>query len=627
MVLQTLRQGASGWIAKIFLTILTLSFVVWGIADVFRGFGSTTVATVGGRDISAEAFRAEYLDQVQRLGQRLQRGITPAEAKAFGLDRQVLNQMIADATLEQEANRLGLAVGDQEIAESIRNNPAYRRPGANAFDPAYFEQLLRSNGLTEQRFVEMEKRRALRDQVLQSFGSGLTVPQALVDAVHRYESEERNVSYLLVTPQTIGARPAPTEDELRAFFDAHKITFRAPEYRKIAVLALTPEALAAQMTVSDEEAKAAYDRELTRFGTPERRVVQQMVFTKPEDAADASAKLKAGQSFADVATAHGLTARDTDLGLVGKADIIDPRIGEVAFTLTPGTTSEPVTARFGTAIVHVERIEPANQKPFDEVKGEIVKELALDKAHRQMLDKHDAIEDERASGATLAETAKKLSLPLTVIDVDRSGYDPKGQMVEVPGRADVVAGGFASEPGVETDTIQLPSNGGFVWYETQSVTPARDRTFEEAKAQVEKRYEEDAVAKAVETRAKELFDQAKGAGLEQAANAAGIPLQTADGLRRGRTAGPFSTESVGEVFDVKDGAIGLTSGVSAPDRVVFQVTKVTVPPVGPADERVTSQLTNQMENDLLVQYVGALQDQMGVTINQNVLSQVVGAGS
>ncbi len=628
MALQTLRKGASGWIAKIFLVVLTLSFVVWGIADVFRGFGSTTVASVGGEDISADAFRSQYLEQLQQLGRRAGRGISPAEAKAFGLDRQVLNQMIADATLDVEAKRLGLAVGDAQIAKAIQSNPAYRRPGAEAFDPAYFAQLLRSNGLTEQRFVNMEKRRALREQVIQSFGSGLTVPQVLVDAVHRYESEDRSVSYLLVSPKLLGPAPTPTEDELRAFFDAHKITFRAPEYRKISVLALTPEALAGQITVSDQEAKDAYDRELTRFGTPEKREVQQMVFTKPEEAEAASAKIKAGTSFADVATAQGLTSKDTDLGLVAKPEILDPRVGEVAFTLGAGTTSDPVTARFGSVIVHVVRVEPAHQRPFDEVKALIIQELSLEKARRALLDKHDAIEDERASGATLAETAKKVGLPLTVIDVDRSGHDAKGDLVEVPGRTEVVAGGFSTPPGVEADTIQLPQNGGFVWYETDSITPARDRTFDEARAQVAERFEADRVAKAVETRARELFDQAKGgAPLDQVASAAGLEVQTADGLKRGRAGGPFSTESIAQVFDVKEGGVGLAEGANAPDRVVFQVTKVSVPPAWQTNQQVTSQLTTQMENDLLVQYLGALQDQMGVKINQNVLAQATGTGA
>ena len=90
MVLQTLRKGASGWIAKIFLVILSLSFLVWGIADVFRGMGATSVASVGSTEISADAFRRQYLDQLQNISRRAGRPITPEQARAFGLDRQIL---------------------------------------------------------------------------------------------------------------------------------------------------------------------------------------------------------------------------------------------------------------------------------------------------------------------------------------------------------------------------------------------------------------------------------------------------------------------------------------------------------------------------------------------------------
>ncbi|MEP9347379.1 SurA N-terminal domain-containing protein [Xanthobacter sp. KR7-225] len=629
MALQTLRKGASGWIAKIFLVVLTLSFLVWGIADVFRGFGASSVASVGGTDISANEFRARYLEQVQQIGRRTGRGLSPEQARALGVDRQVLNQMIADATLEAEGKRLGLAVSNAQVADAIAANPAYRRPGAAAFDPAYFNQLLRQNSLTEARFVQLERARMLRDQMIQSLGTGLAVPAVLVDAVHRYESEARDATYILVTAEAAGEQPAPTEDQLRAFYDAHKITFRAPEYRKVSVLALTPEALAAHVAVSAEDARAFYDREQVSFGTPERREVRQIVFPTPEDAAAASDKIKAGASFDDIAAARGLKPTDTDLGLVAKSAILDPKIAEVAFLIVPGGTSAPIEGRFGFALVNVPRAEPASRKPFDEVKSEIETELALAKARRELLDQHDAVEDERASGSTLGEIAKKLSLPLSVIDaVDRSGRDPAGNPVEIPGRAEVVSGAFAAPVGVETDTIQLPGNGGFVWFQTDAVIPARDRTFEEARAEVEARFKQEALAKAVEAKAQALFDQAKaGTLLAQVAGGADLPLKVAEGLRRGRATPPFSVEAITEVFSAKDGGVGLAPAAEAPDRVVFQVSKITVPPEGPQDQQIAAQLSAQMENDLLVQYLGALQQQFGVTVNQRVLSQSVGAGA
>lgn len=628
MALQTLRKGASGWIAKIFLVVLTFSFLIWGIADVFRGFGASTVATVGATEIPAQAFRTQYLDQIQQIGRRTGRGITAEQARAFGLDRQVLSQMIADATLDEEARRLGIAVSDAQVARDIRENPAYRRPGAAAFDPAYFDQLLRANNLTEARFIAAEKQRVVRQQVAEAFGSGIAVPQVLLDAVQRYEGEIRDVSYILVTPQVAGPLPAPTEEQLRAVFDAHKITFRAPEYRKVLVLALTPEALAAATVVSDDEARDAYAREAGRFGIPEQREIRQMVFANPEEAAAASARITAGASFDEIAASRGLTAKDTDLGLVARGTLVDPKVAETAFTLPAGAVSPPVAGRFGPVILQVARIEPGSQRPFEEVKAEIVADLSVEKARRLLHDRHDQVEDERGAGSTLAEVAQKLGLPLKTFEaVDRSGRDPSGAPLELPGGTAVVAGAFVAQPGVETDMVQLPQNAGYVWYETAAVIPARDRTFDEARAAVDARWREEETAKAVEAKAKALFEKAAaGTSLAEVAGGADLPVQIAEGLRRGRSEGPFSPSGLQQVFDAKDGGIGVAEAQPTPARAVFKVNRIVLP-ADPVPPGAGEQLSRQMSTDVLLQYLAALQKQLGVKVNERVLAQAVGAGT
>ncbi|HAT84878.1 MAG TPA: hypothetical protein DCS30_02245, partial [Rhizobiales bacterium] len=46
-MMEFMRTMAAGWVAKIFMGLLVLSFAVWGIADIFNGFGRGAVATVG----------------------------------------------------------------------------------------------------------------------------------------------------------------------------------------------------------------------------------------------------------------------------------------------------------------------------------------------------------------------------------------------------------------------------------------------------------------------------------------------------------------------------------------------------------------------------------------------------
>lgn len=630
MVLQNLRKGASGWIAKLFLILLVFSFLIWGIADVFKGMSETDVATVGKTQIPAAAFRQRYLDQVQQLGQRAGRGITPDEARAFGLDRRLLNQMIADATLDEKASQMKLAVSNEELVRLIHENPAYRAPGAAAFDPAYFAQLLRSNGMTEPRFLAAERQRAMRQQLVAAFGEGITAPKTLVQALERYEGEVRNVSYIVVTPAAAGPLPAPTPEQLRSYFDENKISFRAPEYRKIALIALTPDEIAGKLEVSDEDARAAYEVDTSRFGTAEKREVHQIMFSKPEDAAAAVARAKAGASFADIAAAQGLKPEETSLGLVEKSGMLDPQVAEAAFTLEPGSVSEPVSGRFGSAVLHVSRVEPASLKPFDEVKGALKQEIAMRRAETQLLDAHDALEDDRASGSTLAEIAQKQGLRLQTFDaIDRSGRTPDGTPAAIPGGAPLITEAFNAAPGIETETVQLPQNAGFIWFETLDITPARDRDFDEVKDAVAARWTEQETAKAVAAKAAALLARAEsGVPLAQVAGEAELPLRIADGMRRGRTDGIFSTEAVDRVFEVKEHGFGEVQSMTAPDHILFQVSQVIAPQVSAEDDqRVVNELSQQMENDILLQYLGALQKQIGVQVNERALAQTVGAGT
>ena len=171
-MLQTLRKSASGIVAKILMGLLIISFGVWGIADVFRGFGSQTLATIGSTEITIPEFRQTYQERLQQISQQLKRGLTPDQSRAFGIPDQLLNERLAEAALDDTAVKLGLALSDEEIARRVQKNPAFFGP-SGAFDPNHFNQLLRSNGFTEARFVNAERRLALRQQLIQSLGGGI----------------------------------------------------------------------------------------------------------------------------------------------------------------------------------------------------------------------------------------------------------------------------------------------------------------------------------------------------------------------------------------------------------------------------------------------------------------------
>src|ERR1700694_3801545 len=152
-MLRGMRKASSNWLGKAIMSVvmgvLIISFGVWGIADIFRGFGQSTLAKVGHTEISTEQFRQIYTERLQQIGRQFGRPLTMEQARAFGLDRQVLQQTIAEAALDEEARRLGLGQSNDETMRMIFNDPNFK--GVNcAFAPARFQTVIRQIGSSAQ---------------------------------------------------------------------------------------------------------------------------------------------------------------------------------------------------------------------------------------------------------------------------------------------------------------------------------------------------------------------------------------------------------------------------------------------------------------------------------------------
>ena len=632
-MLRGLRKASSSWLGQVVMAtvvgFLIIAFGIWGIADVFRGSGRQTVATVGNVEISADQFRQAYNDQLQQLQRQIGRPIPPEQARAFGLDRQVLQKLMTDAALNERARQLGLGIGDDEIARHILKDPSFR--GINGqFDQTRFEQTLRAYGFTEPRYVAKLRGDAVRGQLADSFVSGVTVPKTALEAFNRYQNEERNVDYVVLGPAAAGDIAEPSPEVLTKYFEDRQALFRAPEYRKVALLALIPEEMAKTIEVSDADVKRAYEDRLSRFTTPERRDVQQIVFPNQEDADKAAQQLKDGTTFDALVKQRGLKDTDINLGLVTKTGIVDPAIADAAFALQAGGTSDPIKGRFGITLVHVNKIEPQQVKPFADVEAELKHDIALDRAKGSNTDTVNKVEDELASGARLDEVATKLNLPYRTIDaMDRSGRDPAGNPVtNLPDIPDLLSDTFAAAVGAQNDALQL-KGGGYVWYEVAGITPGRDRTFDEVKDKVEARWRQGEIESKLRAKADEMVKQINGGTkLADLAATDKLQVQWANNLKRqGNPTVP--AQVVTAVFETPQGSAGTAEGREPSERFVFQVTGISVPPFDPNSpeaKKIEDTLKRMLGDEALMQYLTKTAADMGVSVNQSVINQALGAG-
>ena len=615
---------------SVVMGVLILSFAVWGIADIFKGFGQSTLAKIGGTEISTEQFRQLYTEKLQQLGRQFGRPLTMDQARAFGLDRQVLQQTIAEAALDEEARRMGLGLSDADTMRAIYNDPNFKGV-SGAFDPQRFQATIRQFGFTEQRYVADQRRVSLRRQIAGTVSAGLEPPKVMIEALSRFQNEQRSLEYVKLDPAQAGAIDPPSPETLAAYFDDHKTQFRAPEYRKLSFVVVNPEEIGKWATVSDEDAKKRFEERRGRLGTPEQRQVLQIVFPNVDEAAAARSRIASGTSFEDLAKERGLNPADVDLGTIAKSAIIDPAIADAAFALPSGEVSQPVQGRFGTALVKIGKIEPGVEAAYETSAENLKQEIAAERARAQVADLHNKIEDERGGGSGVIEAAQKLGLAAVTIDaVDRSGRLPNGQLVaNVPRGLDVGSQAFNSDVGVDNDPIQF--NGGYVWYDVLGITPSRERSLDEVKDQVAARWRDDQIASRLRTKANEMVQKLdQGGKLADEAAAAGAKLETALNFRRDAALPNLPAGAITAAFRTAKDAAGQTAGTGGSEWIVYRVTDITLPPVDLASDdikKLKETLQRGLTDEQVAQYVTKLESEIGTSINQAAFAQVTGANN
>jgi peptidyl-prolyl cis-trans isomerase D len=630
-MLESIRAASQGLVGRAIMTILlgliVVSFAVWGIGDVFRGFGTNKVASVGRATIAPDQFRAAYQTAMQRYQRQTKIGLTNAQAHAIGLDVQTLGRLIAETALDVEATSLGLAISDETIAEALRNDPNLK-DSTGAFSRDRFDQALRDMGLSERGFVAEQRRTYLRQQIVAPLADGMAAPKALVEALARYDLQSRNVDYIVLPAAAAGEIAAPGPDVLQSYFNDRKTSYMAPEYRAANVLAVTPAALAKPGEVADDEARALYEKvKESRFGTPEKRKLQQIVFPKDAEADEALAKIRSGASFDDIAKSRNLTDKDVDLGDVSRSGVFDKALGDAAFALPAVGVSDVVKGQFGPAIVNVTQITPAAVKPYDEVAGQLKSEIALDRAAGDALTLHDKIEDARVSGKSLGEAAKSLGLDArAVAATDANGLDRSGAAVEgLDDKADLLRAIFASDVGVDDQPLATKDRG-FVWFEVTKVEPARQLAFDEVKDRVAAQWRDDQVAKALSAKAADMAQKLDaGATLASLAEADKLEVKSATDVHR-RGGGGLSESVVAALFNTS--ASGAGSASTPEGRVVFKVTADSTPPIDPDDPKVKALAKAAgagLTDDLIAQYVAAMEHQLGVSVDENALQAAEGS--
>jgi peptidyl-prolyl cis-trans isomerase D len=628
-MLDALRRGSTGMVAKALFAILVISFAIWGIGPVFRNFGRGALAKVGSHEIRVEDFQRSLQNELRAISRQTGRHITPEQARAAGINQRVLAQLMAWAAVETHAAQLDLALSDKALINGLKDDPAFKDPNGN-FSRIAFENVLQNMGLSERGFLALRRRDELREQVTGALINGVAIPDSLVDLVNSWRNEKRVAQFFVIDGDKAVKVPEPDDAKLRETYEANKGEFTSPEYRKLGVLILSVDDLKTKMDVTDAEIATKYEESKDDYNTPERRRLQQLAFKDKAAAEAAKAALAGGKSFGDLAKELGAKDSDIDLGLVSKDRLIDPKIAEVAFSLPKDGISDPIEGRFATVLVRVSAIEPAVTRTLADVKDQVRDAIAKSKAQGQVQSMIDQVEDGRSAGKPLKDSAEQLKLQyLEAPSTDRNNKTPEGApAVGLPDAQAIVKSGFDSQVGLQNEAVEL-HDGGYAWVDVLGVTEKKQKPFDEVKEQVK--------VLAIAKERERLIGELAAKLVEKADGGADFPaLATEAGGAKVETTPPFTrtTEPQGMPKDAVARAFTLAKGKAASSptndtRIVYQVTEITPAPEPTKEQRdtIAKQLKNELTDEVLSQYVVALEDRLGAHVNPEEFKRATGSGT
>lgn len=624
-MMESMRNAAKSWVAKLLIGLIAVSIGIWGIADVFKFGLDKDLVTVGSQQITAEAYSRAFQQRMQEIGRQTGKGLTPEEARAFGLDKGVLDFLIQGAALDDESKHLKLGVSDTFLAHGVMKNAAFQ-DAAGKFDADKFKQALAQAGMSESTFFASERQRLLREALTETAAGNLPVSNGLIEAQYRYDNEQRDARYFIITTADSEVA-APTDDEIKKEYEAHPEAYTAPEYRSIAIMKAEPADIAAKITLTDQDLADGYAKYKDQYFQPETRTVLQISFPTVADAEAAKAKLAGGADFLAIAKERGFTEADVTFANKTKAEFIDPAIANAAFTLPVSGVSDPIKGALSTALVKVASITPEHQSSLDEVKQQLTDRLKLEQAVEQIQATYDAVEDARAAQTSFEDIAAKAGIPFQLIAAtDAQGKDKAGKDLDIPHKPDVLQAAYSSDVGVENDAISL--DNGYVWYEVREVIPAALKPLDQVKDQARAAVIAEKVKALSEDKAKKLVERARtGAKLDDLAAEAKATVQTAQGLKRTEQGDSFGRAAVQALFAVPDTGFAYALEPDGKGARIMQSEPVLLPafdPASPDAKSIAEKLKPQVADAMLTAYLTALQGQVGVSVNEALWQKISG---
>ncbi len=481
----------------------------------------------------------------------------------------IVDGLIKDKIVIQEAKKLGFDTSDQELKAKILEN--FKPQDGKPFDQKVYEQnaVQRSGSIAK---FEQNMRDGITSEKLQAFiTSAVSVSEQEVLEDFTKQNTKLDLSYVAVNTEEIGKTLKPSDDELKAYFDKNKQTYyiSVPQ-KKIRYLFINQAKVGEKLVISDNEIKAEYDAlpvDKKQAGIQ----VQQIVLKVAKPELDGTVLQKGNQLVEQIRTKDGGKISETEFAELAKGQSEDPNSarngGKLAglvkqnlnnptdplqktLTMEVGTVTEPI--KFGNNYYIFRRGEPV-AKPLEDAKKEIEVSLRNRRAYTATADLAQKATDRLKEVKDVQKIAEEFASQANMSTKDmvrETGFVKANDDVPNIGNSPQFEAGIAPLENVSDVGEKTPIKDGFAIPQLLEKREPRDAEFDEVKEQVAEAVKTEQAKTKVEEIAKQIAEGASSASaLSGVASSKGSKVQEAKAYSIGSPLGQGATAATSKALE------------------------------------------------------------------------------
>ncbi len=469
-MLSAIRDRAKGWIAWIIVILITIPFALWGINSYFDALTRIVVAEVDGTEVDSQTYQRALADQRQALQQSLGGRIAPEILDSATFKLQVLEGIVGQLLLTQDAEEQGYRISDAQLKELIQSTGQFQRDGR--FAPDLYEGALRRAGSNATEFEQRLREQNAIQQIQNGFTESAFLTTTDLNRMIGLQEQKRRFSYVQIKPGRFKKDVIVPAKEVEAYYFANKEKYRIPEQVRVEYVRLSVDDLIEKITPDEARLRQAYEENIGRYTIPEERRASHILIQIPggadpavekralEKAESLAKQIRDGAAFAALAKKHSddteSGAKGGDLGYFNRG-MIDQAFEEALYRLKPGEVSAPVRTSFGYHLIKLAKLKPQVRKAFAAVRAQLVKEVSRKQAEERFLELAETFSDfvyERPD--SLKPAAETLQLK-----IQQSAWFGRNGGTGIAANPKIVAAAFSEEvlnQELNSETIELDIN-------------------------------------------------------------------------------------------------------------------------------------------------------------------------